>query len=321
MKKHNERILITGGAGFIGSHYLNRFVLRYPETLFVNVDCLTYASDLKNISVAEASNYRFHKVDIRDRDALEKVFAEHTPTGVINFAAESHVDLSIENPSIFVETNIVGTHNLLVLARAHGIKRFHQISTDEVYGSLAKDAPPFTTRSPIAPNSPYSASKAAADMLARSYHRTFGLNVVISRCSNNYGPHQDTSKIIPKFIVALLKGEKVPLYAKGENIRDWLYVEDHVEAIDLIFRKGENGCVYNVGGGEELSNIELTRRLLALTERDESFIQEVADRPGHDFRYASDNSELSRELGWKPRHRLEEGLQKTFAFYKNKVGS
>ncbi|OHA07820.1 MAG: dTDP-glucose 4,6-dehydratase [Candidatus Sungbacteria bacterium RIFCSPLOWO2_01_FULL_54_21] len=318
MKKHNEQILVTGGAGFIGSNYLNAFVPRYPEILFVNVDCLTYAGDPKNITVVGAPNYRFHKVDIRDQEALEKVFAEHAPTGVINFAAESHVDLSIENPSIFVETNIVGTHNLLVLARAHGVTRFHQISTDEVYGSLAKDAPPFTTHSPLAPNSPYSASKAAADLLVRSYHRTFGLNIVISRCSNNYGPHQDTSKIIPKFIANLLAGEKVPLYAKGENIRDWLYVEDHVEAVDLIFRKGTSGTVYNIGGGEELSNINLTRQLLALTGRDESFIQEVADRPGHDFRYASDSGELFRELEWKPRHSFADGIRTTFEWYRER---
>jgi len=318
MKKHNERILVTGGAGFIGSNYLNAFVPRRSETLFVNVDCLTYAGNLKNIAVAEASNYRFYKVDIRDCDALEKVFAEHAPTGVIHFAAESHVDISIENPSIFVETNIVGTHNLLAVSRAHGLKRFHQISTDEVYGSLGKDAPPFTTHSPIAPNSPYSASKAAADLLVHSYHRTFGLDTVISRSSNNYGPNQDSSKIIPKFIANLLAGEKVSLYAKGENIRDWLYVEDHVEAIDLIFRKGTSGAVYNIGGGEELSNIELTRQLLALTGRDESFIQEVADRPGHDFRYASDSGELFRELEWKPRHSFADGIRTTFEWYRER---
>ena len=314
----SECIIVTGGAGFIGSNYLNKYVPRYPDTLFVNVDALTYASKKEQVQAAKEQNYRFHHTDIRDVSALETLFQTYRPTALINFAAESHVDISIENPSLFVETNITGTHNLLLLARKYALNRFHQISTDEVYGSLGADDPSFTTATPLSPNSPYSASKAAADMLVRAYHRTYGLNTVISRCSNNYGPHQDDTKLIPKFITLLLKGEKVPLYAKGENIRDWLYVEDHVDAIDCIFHEGESGAAYNVGGGKELTNRPIVDRLLALTGRNESFVEHVADRLGHDFRYSTDAGELERSLGWKPRWDFEKGLQETFNFYVKK---
>ena len=314
----SECIIVTGGAGFIGSNYLNKYVPRYPDTLFVNVDALTYASKKEQVQAAKEQNYRFHHTDIRDVSALETLFQTYRPTALINFAAESHVDISIENPSLFVETNITGTHNLLLLARKYALNRFHQISTDEVYGSLGADDPSFTTATPLSPNSPYSASKAAADMLVRAYHRTYGLNTVISRCSNNYGPHQDDTKLIPKFITLLLKGEKVPLYAKGENIRDWLYVEDHVDAIDCIFRTGESGAVYNIGGGKELTNRAIVDRLLALTGRNESFVEHVADRLGHDFRYSTDAGELERSLGWKPQWNFEKGLQETFNFYVKK---
>lgn len=318
-KTPKRTLLVTGGAGFIGSNYLNKYVPLHPEYLFVNVDSLTTISNLKNVTVSGALNYHFHKVDIRNLPKLEKVFVSYRPYGIIHFAAESHVDVSIENPALFIETNVIGTHNLLMLARKYGIKRFHQISTDEVYGSLGTKDPPFTAHSPIAPNSPYSASKAAADQLVRAYNRTYGLNTVVSRCSNNYGPHQDLSKVIPKFITNLLHGKKVPLYASGENVRDWLYVEDHVDAIDLLFHKGESGRIYNIGGGEEISNIKLTRRLLTLTGRDKRFIQKVADRPGHDFRYAIDHTELFDELGWQPKYSFTEGMQKTLDFFKQRL--
>lgn len=313
-----QTLLVTGGAGFIGSNYLNKYVTAHPDTLFVNIDALTYAGNLENITVAKEKNYRFHQVDIRDLPALEKIFASYHPTGVIHFAAESHVDMSIENPALFVETNVLGTHNLLLLSKKYGVRRFYQISTDEVYGSLGPTDPSFTASSPLAPNSPYSASKASADLLVRAYHRTFGLDAVISRCSNNYGPNQDLSKLIPKFITLLLAGKKVPLYAKGEQVRDWLYVEDHIDAIDLIFRKGKRGAIYTIGGGAEMTNRAIVQKILALTGCDESFIETVADRLGHDFRYSIDARELEQELGWKPSHSFTEGMQRTFDFYRER---
>lgn len=314
--KIDKVILVTGGLGFIGSNYLNKYVRKYENYFFINVDCMTYAANSNNILVSGAKNYAFGKIDIRDVKKLEAIFEKYKPTEIIHFAAESHVDISIERPSIFVETNVIGTHNLLLLAKKFNVQRFHQISTDEVYGSLKKGDRPFTEQSPIAPNSPYSASKAAADLLVMAYHATFGLNTVITRCSNNYGPNQDTTKLIPKFITLLLQGKKVPLYSKGENIRDWIYVDDHVEAIDTVFHRGKNGNIYNVGGNCELSNIETVRKLLKLTDRDESLIEYVADRKGHDFRYALDNSEIYRELRWKSKTELDVGLKKTVEFYK-----
>ena len=311
-KEYKKKIIVTGGFGFIGSNFLNKFVLKYPEYLFINVDCMTYAANKKNVTVSRKPNYAFEKTDIRDLKSLEKVFKKYKPTDTIHFAAESHVDISIENPAIFVETNIIGTHNLLMLAKKYSLNRHYQVSTDEVYGSLKKNDKPFTTSSPLAPNSPYSASKAAADMLVRVYFKTFGMNTVISRCSNNYGPNQDKTKLIPRFISLLLSNKKVPLYAKGENIRDWIYVEDHIDAIDKIFHKGKPGGIYNIGGNCELSNMEITKKLIAITNKDESYIEYVSDRPGHDFRYAIDNSEIYKKLGWKPRYSFKEGLVKTF---------
>jgi dTDP-glucose 4,6-dehydratase len=314
-------IIITGGAGFIGSNYLNKFVVQYPKYRFVNVDALTYAGNLKNIheNVSGAANYVFEKGDIRELAWLEQIFAKYKPDSIIHFAAESHVDISIKNPGIFVETNIVGTHNLLMLAKKYGIKRYHQVSTDEVYGSLETMKGSFTEETPIAPNSAYSASKASADLLVRSYFKTFGLNATITRCSNNYGPHADTTKLIPLFITRLMRGEKVPLYGKGENVRDWLYVEDHIDAIDLVFHKGKAGEVYNVGGNTELSNMQIVKKLLELTGRGPDMIEYVADRPGHDFRYAIDASKIKRELGWTPKVSFEQGIQRTFEFYKAKT--
>ena len=316
--KYKKKILITGGVGFIGSNYLNKYVVKYPEYLFVNIDCLTYAANLDNINikVSGSPNYTFNKADIRNGASLEKIFRSYKPTDVIHFAAESHVDFSIKNPSLFIETNINGTNNLLLLSKKYKIDRFHQISTDEVYGSLGPKDKPFTRNSPLKPNSPYSASKASADLLVRAYNKTFGLNIVITRCSNNYGPRQDTSKLIPKFINNLLSGKKIPLYSKGENIRDWIYVEDHIDAIDLVFHKGKIGEIYNIGGDCELTNMDITEKILKLTGRDRSFIDLVADRPGHDFRYAINNAEINNELGWKPKINFSDGIKMTLEYYR-----
>lgn len=314
--KKSKTIIITGGLGFIGSNYLNKFVPKYKDYLFVNLDCMNYAADLKNVLVSKSKNYVFEKVDIRDIGKLEKIFTKYKPTDIIHFAAESHVDISIKKPSIFVETNIIGTHNLLLLAQKFNIARFHQISTDEVYGSLSKNAPAFTTRSNLAPNSPYSASKASADLLTMAYHKTFGLNTIITRCSNNYGPNQDTTKFIPKFMTLLLQNKKVPLYSKGENIRDWIYVEDHIDAIDTAFHNGKNGSIYNIGGDCEFTNLEMVKKILKLTNKDEEFIEFVADRKGHDFRYAIDTSEIKKKIGWKAKVKIDKGLIETLKFYK-----
>lgn len=311
-----QTIIVTGGLGFIGSNYLNKFVPLYPDRLFINIDAETYAANHDNLTIESAPNYKFIKVDIRDLAGLRTAFEQYRPGVVLNFAAETHVDKSITGPTLFIETNILGTHNLLALSSEFKSSRFHQVSTDEVYGSLGPDDSAFTTGSPLLPNSPYSASKAAADLLVRSYLKTFGLSATISRCSNNYGPNQDQTKLIPKFISLLLAGAKVPLYARGENVRDWIFVEDHIDAIDLILQKGEIGKTYNIGGDCELKNIEIVKKLLALTGRDDSYIEFIADRPGHDFRYAIDNTEIEKELGWKPKYNFATGLTKTFEFYR-----
>lgn len=318
-RQYADTVFVTGGAGFIGSNYLNKYVPLCPTRLFVNIDCLTYAGKRSNLSVEKEKNYKFHKIDIRDRVALRRLFKAYKPAGIIHFAAESHVDLSIKNPEIFVETNVVGTHNLLSLAREYGVKRFHQISTDEVYGSLRDRKGSFTEKSLLAPRNPYSASKAAADMLVQAYHETFGLNSVITRSGNNYGPNQDASKMIPSFITKLMQGKKVPLYSRGEHIREWIYVEDCVDAIHLVFEKGVAGAVYNISSGVELTNLDLTKKILALARRDKSFIKFVADRPGHDFRYFLDSKKLRKELGWEPKVSFVRGLQMTFDFYKKKT--
>lgn len=303
-----ETIFVTGGAGFIGSNYLNTFVPQKPETRFVNIDALTYAGSPANVTVSSEPNYVFAQIDIRNAEALRELFLEYTPSGVINFAAESNVDKSIENPDAFITSNVQGTNNLLRFAREYGVSRFHQISTDEVYGSLALGDAPFTETTPLAPNNPYSASKAAADLLVRSYHRTYGLPTVITRCSNNYGPNQDDTKLIPRFIKRLLAGETVPVYGTGEQRRDWLHVSDHVRGIELVFRSGTVGEVYNIGAAHDISNIEVVRELLTLTGRDESAIEYVTDRLGHDFRYAIDAQKITTELGWEPKIELTSGL-------------
>jgi dTDP-glucose 4,6-dehydratase len=315
--KQGRCVLITGAAGFIGSTYANMAVTRYPNDRFVLLDCLTPVADMRNIdeSTLAAHNCVFEKVDIRDLDELRRVFDTHHITDVIHFAAETHVDVSIAVPSLFISTNVVGTHNLLALAREKHIKRFHYISTDEVYGDIGHTDPPFTEESPLLPNSVYSASKASGDHLVRAYNRTFGLDTVITRSSNNYGPRQDKTKLIPLFLSRLFAGEKVPLYGNGMNTRDWIFVEDNVEGIDTVFRNGTSGEVYNIGGGYEQSNLDITRALLDLTERTEDAIEFVADRPGHDLRYAILTDKV-RSLGWSPKMEFANGLAKTVDYYR-----
>lgn len=310
-------ILVTGGAGFIGSNYLNRIVPKYPDYSFVIVDALTAAGDRKNIEVLREKRVTFVKCDIRNKAALEKVFATHTPTDIIHFAAESHVDVSIKNPNLFIETNVIGTTNLLALAVSHAINRFHHISTDEVYGALSKSDKPRKEMDLLLPRNPYSASKAAAEHMVAAFRNTYGLDTLVTRCSNNYGPRQDRTKMIPLFITNLLAGKSVPLYGKGLNVRDWIYVDDHVDAVDLIFHTGKAGSVYNIGGNEELRNIDVAKMLVRLMSPNaKNPISFVADRLGHDFRYALDISKIKKEFGWKPKVAFKDGIQKTIAFYR-----
>jgi dTDP-glucose 4,6-dehydratase len=317
--QYEKTILVTGGAGFIGSNYLNAMVPRYPHYRFVNVDALTYAADLKNITVTDAPNYVFVQVDIRNIPALEAIWKEYSPTDVIHFAAESHVDNSITGPHIFFETNIMGTDNLLNLAITHKLNRFHYISTDEVYGSLSTTERSRTEGDAVLPNSPYSASKAGAEFAVRAYNKTFGLNTVVTRASNNYGPNQHREKFMPLFITNLLSGKKVPVYGTGQNVRDWIYVGDHVLGIDAIFHKGKSGEIYNLGGGNEYTNIDIVEKLLSLTGRDESAIEHVTDRLGHDLRYSLDSTKATRELGWTAKKDFEEGIKETVAYHKSRL--
>jgi len=323
-----KTIIITGGAGFIGSHVVRRFVNHYPNMRIVNLDTLTYAGNLENLKdVENAPNYVFEKVDITDAEAINAVFAKHSPDGVIHLAAESHVDRSIADPMAFIRTNIEGTVNLLNAARAiwkGGVdgKRFYHISTDEVYGSLGEEGF-FTEETSYDPRSPYSASKASSDHLVRAYFHTYGLPVVISNCSNNYGPNHFPEKLIPLAINNIVNKRPIPIYGKGENVRDWLYVEDHASAIDAIFHKGKLGETYNIGGNNEWTNIDLIRLLCKVMdeklgrEADTSaqLITYVKDRAGHDLRYAIDSSKLKNELGWEPSLTFEEGLPKTVDWY------
>lgn len=318
---YTKRTFVTGGAGFIGSHYINYAAKKYPNEIFVNIDALTYAAHLDNVTVSDRKNYAFEKADICDVAAMTALFEKYQPTGVIHFAAESHVDLSIVDPSICMRTNVEGTNVLLKLARDHGVSRFHFISTDEVYGGLALTDTPRVETSPFNPGNPYSASKAGAELLALSYHHTYGLPLVITRSSNNYGPHQDASKLIPKFISRLLEGKAVPLYAQGQNVRDWLYVEDNVRAIDLVFRKGRVGEIYNIGGGYELTNIAVTKTLLTAFKKGEDSIEYVSDRPGHDLRYSLSSEKIAHELGWKPKVDFASGIKKTIQYYKRRAAA
>lgn len=308
-------ILITGGCGFIGSNFVRYMLEEHPEHRIINLDKLTYAGNLENLAdVAENPNYTFVKADICDRSAVDAVVKKYAVEAVINFAAESHVDRSIMGPSIFIETNVGGTNVLLDVARESGIRRFVQISTDEVYGSLGSTGK-FREDTPLHPNSPYSASKAAADLLALAYHHTFGLPVVITRCSNNYGPYQFPEKLIPLMIVNALDNKQLPVYGDGLNIRDWLYVRDHCTAIDLVLMKGKAGEIYNIGGENEWKNIEIVKLLLKIIEKPDSLITFVKDRLGHDRRYAIDASKIVNELGWKPVVAFEDGLAKTIKWY------
>lgn len=334
------KLLITGGAGFIGANFIHYMLTKYPTYEFVNLDALTYAGDLTKLkSVENHSNYTFVQGDIRDRQLVEQLFEKYQFDGVIHFAAESHVDNSIKNPGAFVETNVNGTFTLLDVARRYWMEapfkvkkafehaRFHHISTDEVYGTLGKEGY-FTEETPYAPNSPYSASKASSDMLVRSYYHTYGMNVVTTNCSNNYGPLQHEEKLIPTVIRKAVTGQNLPIYGTGENVRDWLYVKDHCSAIDVVFHSGIAGETYLIGGNNELTNIEIVNMICAILDEQcpnlllqynlESFsrlITFVEDRAGHDFRYAIDATKLKNTLGWVPKTSFEDGIRKTISSY------
>lgn len=311
-------IIVTGGAGFIGGNFVHMMVDTYPDDHIICVDALTYAGNLETLEpIRDKKNFTFVKADIADRNAIYNIFEKYNPDVVINFAAESHVDRSIENPEIFLRTNVIGTAVLMDACRKYGIQRFHQVSTDEVYGDLPLDRPDlfFTEETPIHTSSPYSSSKASADLLVLAYYRTYGLPVTISRCSNNYGPYHFPEKLIPLMITNAVENKQLPVYGKGENVRDWLYVEDHCEAIDLIVRKGRVGEVYNIGGHNERTNLSVVKEILSILGKDESLIEYVVDRPGHDLRYAIDPTKISKELGWLPKTSFEEGIKKTVQWY------
>lgn len=312
------KILVTGGAGFIGGNFVHYMVNKYPEDMIVNLDLLTYAGNLETLKpVEDKPNYKFYKGDIADRDFVMDLFEKEQFDIVVNFAAESHVDRSVTNPEIFVETNVLGTVTLLDAAKKYGVKRYHQVSTDEVYGDLPLDRPDlyFTEETPLHTSSPYSSSKASADLFVQAYHRTFGLPVTISRCSNNYGPYHFPEKLIPLMISRALADEELPVYGNGANVRDWLHVADHCTAIDLIIRTGRVGEVYNVGGHNERTNLEVVKTILKALNKPESLIKYVTDRPGHDMRYAIDPTKIEKELGWRPQYNFDTGIQQTIQWY------
>ncbi len=309
-----SKFLVTGGAGFIGGNFLHIMVNKYPNDEYVCIDALTYAGNMETLApIMDKPNFKFVHENICNRDAVFKLFEEEKFDYVINFAAESHVDRSIKDPGIFLQTNILGTQTLMDACRKYGIKRYHQVSTDEVYGDLPLDRPDlfFTEDTPIHTSSPYSASKASADLLVLAYHRTFGLPVTISRCSNNYGPYHFPEKLIPLMIQKALRNEPLPVYGTGENVRDWLYVGDHCTAIDLVVRNGRDGEVYNIGGHNERTNLEVVKTILKALGKPESLITYVKDRPGHDLRYAMDPTKIEKELGWKPEHNFDTGIVAT----------
>ena len=309
-------ILITGGAGFIGGNFVHYMANKYPDYNIIVLDKLTYAGNMETLEPV-LDKIKFIKADIADRKAVYEIFETEKPDIVVNFAAESHVDRSIEDPEIFLVTNVLGTQVLMDACRKYGIKRYHQVSTDEVYGDLPLDRPDlfFTEETPIHTSSPYSASKASADLLVQAYYRTYGLPVTISRCSNNYGPYHFPEKLIPLMIANALNDKPLPVYGEGKNVRDWLYVEDHCKAIDLIIHKGRIGEVYNIGGHNEKANIDIVKMILKLLGKPESLITYVADRKGHDMRYAIDPTKIHDELGWLPETKFDDGIVKTVSWY------
>ena len=312
-----KKILVTGGAGFIGSNFINHILESHDDYFIVNIDKLTYAGNLENLKPSESkSNYRFIKGDICNHEIVDYIFNKYSIKYVINFAAESHVDRSILGSEIFYRTNVIGTNVLLEASRRYNIEKFLQISTDEVYGSLG-DTGLFSESTPLSPNSPYSSSKTAADMMAMAFYHTYGLPVVITRCSNNYGPLQFPEKLIPLMIINALHNKKLPVYGDGLNVRDWIYVIDHNKAAELVFEKGRIGEVYNVGASREMKNIEIVKLILSKLGKDESLIEYVKDRPGHDRRYAIDSSKIQNELGWKPTFEFEEAMSSTVEWYLN----
>ena len=314
----DKKMLVTGGAGFIGGNFVHYMVNKYPNYMIVNLDALTYAGNLETCQPVEGKpNYKFVKGDIADREFIFDLFEKEKFDVVVNFAAESHVDRSVKDPEIFIKTNVLGTQVLMDASRAYGVERYHQVSTDEVYGDLPLDRPDlfFTEETPLHTSSPYSASKASADLLVFAYHRTFGLPITISRCSNNYGPYHFPEKLIPLMISRALNDEKLPVYGNGENVRDWLHVYDHCAAIDLILHKGHVGEVYNVGGHNERTNLEVVRTILKALGKSEDLITYVTDRPGHDLRYAIDPQKLENELGWKPTYNFDTGIAQTIQWY------
>lgn len=313
-----KTIIVTGGAGFIGSNFIFYMLDSYPEDRIVCMDKLTYAGNLSTLASAmDNPHFRFCKIDICDREAVYRLFEEEHPDMVVNFAAESHVDRSIENPEIFLDTNVKGTAVLMDACRKYGIARYHQVSTDEVYGDLPLNRPDlfFTEETPIRTSSPYSSSKASADLLVLAYYRTYGLPVTISRCSNNYGPYQFPEKLIPFMIINALSDKPLPVYGEGVNVRDWLYVKDHCRAIDLIIHKGRVGEVYNVGGHNEMKNIDIVKLICKELGKPESLITHVTDRKGHDLRYAIDPTKIHNELGWLPETKFEDGIKETIRWY------
>ena len=314
------KILVTGGAGFIGGNFVHHMVNKYPNDEIVNLDLLTYAGNLETLKpVEDKPNYKFVKGDIADEAFIMDLFEKEQFDMVVNFAAESHVDRSITDPGIFVTTNVMGTRVLLDASKKYGVKRYHQVSTDEVYGDLPLDRPDlfFTEDTPLHTSSPYSSSKASAALFVLAYYRTYGLPVTISRCSNNYGPYHFPEKLIPLIISRALADEELPVYGKGENVRDWLHVSDHCEAIDLILHKGKPGEVYNVGGHNERTNLEVVQTILKALDKPESLIKFVTDRPGHDMRYAIDPAKIETELGWKPKYTFDTGIRQTIEWYLN----
>ena len=312
------KILVTGGAGFIGGNFVLYMVNQYPEDTIVNLDALTYAGNLETLkSVEDNVNYKFVKGDIADHAFIDQLFKDEQFDAVVNFAAESHVDRSITDPGIFVKTNVLGTQVLLDASKKYGVKRYHQVSTDEVYGDLPLDRLDlfFTEETPLHTSSPYSASKAGADLLVLAYHRTFQMPVTISRCSNNYGPYHFPEKLIPLMISRALNDQSLPVYGKGENVRDWLHVYDHCVAIDLILRNGRVGEVYNIGGHNERTNLEVVQTILRELNKPETLIQYVTDRKGHDLRYAIDPTKIETELNWKPKYNFDTGIKQTIQWY------